>query len=39
MSEANKVQRAEIYLWRVGLLLAFLALWEVATHRGWIDSP
>lgn len=37
MSEAKKVSWAEIRLWRVGLLLAFLALWEVATRRGWID--
>src|SRR4030095_3757182 len=37
MSEAKKVSRAEIYLWRLGLLLAFLALWEVATSRGWVD--
>ena len=37
MSEAKKVSRTEIHLWRVGLLLAFLALWEVATRRGWID--
>jgi sulfonate transport system permease protein len=37
MSETKKVSWAEIHLWRVGLLLAFLALWEVATRRGWID--
>jgi sulfonate transport system permease protein len=37
MSEAKKVSRAEIHLWRVVLLLAFLALWETATRRGWID--
>ena len=37
MSEAKKVSRAEIYLWRLGLLVAFLALWEVATRRGWVD--
>jgi NitT/TauT family transport system permease protein len=37
MSEAKKVSWAKIRLWRVGLLLAFLALWEVATRRGWID--
>ena len=37
MSEAKKVSRAEIYLWRLVLLLAFLALWEVATRRGWVD--
>jgi NitT/TauT family transport system permease protein len=37
MSEARKVSRAEIYCWRLGLLLAFLALWEVATSRGWVD--
>ena len=37
MSEAKKVSRAEIYFWRLGLLLAFLALWEVATRRGWVD--
>jgi len=37
MSEAKKVSWAEIHLWRVGLLLAFLALWEVSTHRGRSD--
>ena len=36
-SEAKKVSWVKIHLWRVGLLLAFLALWEVATRRGWID--
>ena len=36
-SGAKKVSRAEIHLWRLVLLVAFLALWEVATRRGWID--
>jgi NitT/TauT family transport system permease protein len=36
-SAAATVSRAEIHLWRVGLLGAFLALWEVATRRGWVD--
>jgi NitT/TauT family transport system permease protein len=36
-SGAKKVSWAEIRLWRVGLLLAFLGVWELATHRGWID--
>ena len=28
---------AEIRLWRAGLLIAFLVLWETATRRGWVD--
>ena len=38
MSERAKVSWAEVRLWRVGLLLAFLALWEISTRRGWIDK-
>ncbi len=38
MSGAKKVSWAEIRLWRIGFLLAFLALWEAATRRGWIDQ-
>jgi NitT/TauT family transport system permease protein len=38
MSGAKKVSWAEIRCWRAGLLLAALALWEVATRRGWIDQ-
>jgi sulfonate transport system permease protein len=37
MSGAKKVSWAEIRLWRIAFLLATLALWEVATRRGWID--
>jgi len=37
MSAAKRVSWAEIRLWRFGLLLAFLALWELATRRRWID--
>jgi NitT/TauT family transport system permease protein len=36
-SGAVKVSWAEIRLWRAVLLGAFLALWEVATRRGWVD--
>ena len=38
MSGAKRVSWVEIRLWRAGLLVAFLALWEVATRRGWIDK-
>lgn len=38
MSERAKVSWAEIRLWRVGLLLAFLALWEISTRQVWIDK-
>ena len=38
MSAAKKVSWAEIRLWRIGLLVPFLALWEAATRRGWIDQ-
>jgi NitT/TauT family transport system permease protein len=37
-SGVKKVSWAEIRLWRAVLLIAFLALWEVATRRGWIDK-
>ena len=37
MSGAAKVSRSEIRLWRTGLLLVFLLVWEVATRRAWID--
>src|SRR4029450_8420704 len=36
-SAAATVSRAEIHLWRAGLLGAFLLLWEVSTRRGWVD--
>ncbi len=36
-SGVDKVSRAEVYLWRVVLLGAFLILWEAATRRGWVD--
>lgn len=36
-SGAGTVSRAEVRLWRLGLLLAFLGVWELATHRGWVD--
>jgi len=36
-SGIDTVSRAEIRLWRVGLLGAFLVLWETATRRGWVD--
>ena len=36
-SGAGKVSWAEIRLWRIGLLLAFLGVWELSTHRGWLD--
>ena len=35
MSGAGR--RAEIYAWRLGLLGAFLLLWETATRRAWVD--
>ena len=38
MSAAKKVSWAETRLWRIALLVAFLALWEAATRRGWIDQ-
>ena len=38
MSGVKRVSWAEIRLWRAGLLVAFLVLWEVATLRGWIDK-
>ena len=37
MSAAKRVSWAEIRLWRVGVLLATLGLWELATRRSWID--
>ena len=36
-SAAGTVSRTEVRLWRIGLLLAFLGVWELATHRAWID--
>jgi NitT/TauT family transport system permease protein len=36
-SGAKEVSWAEIRLWRAGLLIAFLVLWETATRRGWVD--
>jgi NitT/TauT family transport system permease protein len=36
-SGAARVSRAEIHVWRIALLGAFLLLWEVATRRGWVD--
>jgi NitT/TauT family transport system permease protein len=36
-SAAGTVSRAEVRLWRVGLLLGFLAAWELATRRAWVD--
>jgi NitT/TauT family transport system permease protein len=36
-SAARKVSRAEIRLWRTGLLVVFLGAWELATRRGWVD--
>jgi NitT/TauT family transport system permease protein len=36
-SGASEVSWAEIRLWRAGLLIAFLVLWETATRRGWVD--
>jgi NitT/TauT family transport system permease protein len=36
-SGARKVSRAEIRLWRIGLLVVFLGVWELATRRGWVD--
>ena len=36
-SAARKVSRAEIRLWRIGLLVVFLGVWELATRRGWVD--
>ncbi len=38
MSERAKVSWAEIRLWRVGLLLGFLAVWEVTTRKAWVDK-
>jgi NitT/TauT family transport system permease protein len=38
MSEVKRVSWAEIRLWRAALLVGFLALWEVATRRAWIDK-
>ena len=37
MSGAKRVSWAEIRCWRIGFLLVFLSLWEVATRRAWID--
>jgi NitT/TauT family transport system permease protein len=36
-SGAGTASRAEIQVWRAGLLGAFLLLWEVATRRAWVD--
>ena len=36
-SGVKRVSRAEVRLWRLGLLLGFLGLWEVATRRAWVD--
>ena len=36
-SGIDAVSRAEIRLWRLALLAAFLVLWETATRRGWMD--
>jgi NitT/TauT family transport system permease protein len=36
-SAAGTVSRAEIRAWRIGLLGAFLLLWETATRRAWVD--
>ncbi len=36
-SAAGTVSRAEVRLWRIGLLLVFLGTWELATRRAWID--
>ena len=36
-SGAKRVSRAEVRLWRIVLLVAFLGLWETATRRGWVD--
>jgi len=36
-SGVEKVSRAEVHLWRVVLLGAFLILWEAAARLGWVD--
>jgi NitT/TauT family transport system permease protein len=36
-SAAGTVSWTRIRLWRAGLLLGFLTLWETATRRAWID--
>jgi NitT/TauT family transport system permease protein len=36
-SAAGTVSWARVRLWRIVLLVGFLALWEVSTRRGWAD--
>ena len=36
-SAAGTASRADVRAWRIGLLGAFLLLWEVATRRAWVD--
>ena len=36
-SAAGTASRAEVRAWRIGLLGAFLLLWEIATRRAWMD--
>lgn len=31
-------QKQEITLWRAGVLVGLLLLWEIAARLGWIDS-
>lgn len=35
---AQKRQKQFVYLMRILLFLAFLGIWEISAHLGWIDS-
>lgn len=36
--QAHKRRKIRIHLYRVGILILFLFLWEFSTYKGWVDD-
>lgn len=36
--KAKKIKKASIIITQIGIIIAFIAMWEIAANKEWIDS-